>query len=136
MMRGSSQLLATCLAYLAIGFAVGVVPLQQVAAGAGLRPGIGTAVGVNLLLPLSALALAIWRPRHGTAWAGGFLLAVGFFLGAMVRVEPRVWQWTGHLAMKVSHPILIAAAVGCGVVGSVGVLIGRAARAPDRGHSV
>jgi len=128
-----TQVLAICCVYLACGFATGVVPLQQVAAGAGLRPGVGTAVGVNILLPLFALGVAIWRPRHATAWAGGFLLALGFFVGAMVRVEPRAWAWTPNLALHVGHPILIAAAIGCGVVGSFGVFVGKWAREREDG---
>lgn len=135
-MDKSSQTLGVLAAFLAGGFAVGLVPLQQVAVGAGLRPGVGTAVGVNIALPLFALGLAIWRPRFAWAWAGGFLLALGFFLGAMVRAEPRVWLWTGNLALNVGHPILIGAAIGCGVVGSVGVVLGRALRPKVPGSSV
>jgi hypothetical protein len=126
-MHKPSQTLGVLGAYLAGGFAVGLVPMQQVAAGAGLRPGVGTAVGVNVALPLFALGLAVWRPRFTSVWAGGPLLALGFFLGAMVRAEPRFWLWTGNLALNVGHPILIGAAIGCGVVGSVVVVIRRAA---------
>jgi hypothetical protein len=56
------------------------------------------------------------------------LLAIGFFLGGMLRAEQRIWLWTGSLALKVGHPILIAAAIGCGIVGSLGVVLGRALR--------
>jgi hypothetical protein len=109
--------------YLAAGLVVGVAPLQHAAALAGLRPGIGTAIGVNIGLPLLALCIALWKPYYWTAWIGGFLLAFGFFLGALFRAEPKFWMWTSGLAVHMSHPILIAAAVGCGVVGTVGVLI-------------
>jgi len=105
-----------------------VLPLQQFAAQAGVRPGIGTAIGINLGLPLFAFALAVWRPRYWSAWVGGVLLALGFFLGAMLRVQPQFWLWTPTLALQVSHPILLGAAVGCGVVGMAGVVLRRSLR--------
>jgi hypothetical protein len=123
--------------YLAAGIVVGVAPIQHAAALAGVRPGIGTAIGVNIGLPLLALGMAAWKPYYWTAWIGGFLLAFGFFLGAMFRAEPKFWMWTSGLALQMSHPILVAAAVGCGVVGTIGVLVARSLRELTRaGDSV
>ena len=116
--------------YLAAGFVVGIAPLQHAAANAGLKPGIGTALGVNLGLPLLALGIAVWKPRLWTVWVGGLLLALGFSLGALVRAEPKFWMWTTGLALRMSHPILLGAAIGCGVVGTVGALLVNALRAP------
>jgi hypothetical protein len=87
------------------------------------RAGCGTAVAVNLLIPAILALAALWHPRFATACVSSPLAYLGFFLGAMLRAEPRPWTWTPGLAAKMSSPILLAAAVGGAAIGSIVVAL-------------
>src|SRR5262249_11678658 len=123
------------LAALAAGFIVGVAPLQQmmmpggvihdVCASAGItitKPGIINFVIVNLALPAIAVALAIFFPRLRTATAAGALVVFGFALGRWSFIDPRPWTWQPRFLLANTHPILVAAIVGCALVGAMAAL--------------
>ncbi len=73
--------------YLACGFLLGLADplLGQGARGLGVKPGVATAVSVNLLLPLAALVLALltldWQ-----RWLGAAVMTAGITTGLAVRI--------------------------------------------------
>lgn len=76
------------------------------------RAGLGTFAVINLVLPLAAVAMAIWYPRIRTAISGAVLLMAGFVLVRMLIEQPRVWTWTPALVANKTSPIHVAATVG------------------------
>ncbi len=108
------------LAALAVGAAIGVAPVDRVAAALGVRPGFGNLVAVNLVLPSAAVAAAFAFPRVRTAMACGALLAVGFAIARLLRYEARIWRWDFSFLAAQLNPIVVAAGLGCAVIGGLG----------------
>jgi hypothetical protein len=117
--------------YVAAGFVLGVADpaLGRWAGQLGYRPGVATAVSVNLLLPLVALGLALAAPRLRTAWLGALALAIGFFLGLAVAYPPDPPHWTAAALLAGVRPVLMLACLGYGVVGSLTALLVRRGKA-------
>jgi hypothetical protein len=113
--------------YLLGGLALGLAD-PQLGRGAqqlGVRPGLATAVSVNLLLPLLAVVLAVTCPRLATAWLGAVGLAGGFALGlAFVYWPPRPWDAAALL--RAVPPVLVLACLGYAVLGTLAALVTRA----------
>lgn len=107
------------LSALAGGMAIGTAPVDRLAAGLGVRPGLGNLVAVNLVLPSAAVVAAFVFPRIRTAMACGGLLVVGFAIARLLRYEARIWLWDFSFLAAQLHPIVVAAGLGCAVVGGL-----------------
>jgi hypothetical protein len=98
----------------------------------GTRPGVATAVSVNVLLPLLAVALGVICPRLGTVWLGALVMAGAFAAGLAVRYLPAgPWDVAGF--MSAIPPVLVMACVGYAILGTIAALV---TRAVVRLHSV
>ncbi len=106
-------------AYLVGGLLLGLAqPLLRAAlVKLGKHPGIGTALDVNLLMPLLAASLAFLYPRLLSAAAGAPLATFAFHIGSRAVENPRFWQWTFMGIFGSMSPILAAACVGYAAVG-------------------
>jgi len=91
--------------------------LRNAMVSLGKPPGTGTALDVNLFMPLLAAALAFAYPRLLTAVAGAPLATLAFHIGSRLVENPRFWQWTFMGVFGSLHPILVAACVGYAAVG-------------------
>jgi hypothetical protein len=89
----------------------------------GARPGVATAVSVNLLLPLLAVGLAVACPRLPLTWLGAVGMAGAFAVGLAVMYSPgRLWD-----AATLTRAVLLLACLGYAVLGSLAALVTRAA---------
>jgi hypothetical protein len=118
------------LAYPACGLALGLADpvLGQAAAWLGARPGLATAVSVNLLLPLVAVVLAVRHGRIGGACLGAVALTLGFFVGLAVQYPAGIVAWSPWGLLRSVPPVLVLGGMGYAVLGSVAALAGRAWR--------
>src|SRR5262249_61909508 len=57
----------------------------------GMKPGVATAMSVNVLLPLVAIALGVACPRLVSVWAGAVCMAVGPGPGLAVPYHRGAW---------------------------------------------
>jgi hypothetical protein len=116
---------AALVVYASTGLALGLCnrPLNLLALHSGVRPGIGTAVNVNLLMPLVAMFGAWFYPRLRTIWFGSIIASGMFYLGMRLVQVPNVTQWSARATLVGIDPILVAACIGYGIVGSVTALI-------------
>jgi hypothetical protein len=125
-------------AYPACGLVLGLADpfLGQLAQQAGTRPGVATAVSVNLLLPLAAVALGLACPRLTGVWLGAAAMTLGFLAGLAVRYPGGIPDWSLAGILGAVPPVLVAAALGYGVLGTVAALFvwarRRAASSPSR----
>ncbi len=115
------------LAYLLGGLGVGAAPFQELAVALGVRPGVGTLVVINMILPLIAGVFGLLRPSPSSAGAGGLLLTLGYVAGAMLRRQPLPWLWSVPLLGSVTHPILIVATLGYAGIGVAAACVMRGA---------
>jgi hypothetical protein len=115
------------LAYPAVGLALGLADpwLGQLARQAGIRPGVATAVSVNLLLPLAAVGLALARPRVAAALLGAVALTAGFVAGLAIQYPPAVRGGSVLDVLESVPPVLVVAGVGYAVLGAVTALLVR-----------
>lgn len=115
--------------YAAAGLGLGLADpaLGGLAARQGLRPGVATAVVVNAVLPLAAVALAAARPRLATAWLGGLALTLSYTLGLAARYAPAGGLAVAALVRSVP-PVLVLAGLGYLVLGTLTALAVRAGR--------
>lgn len=104
--------------YLLCGVGIGAGPFQSMAAQWLGRAGLGTFFVVNVLVPVVAIMLGAIHVRIGAAAVGGLLLAIGLVLGGMFRAQPNPTLWSGALALQMSHPILVVAALGNAMLGA------------------
>jgi hypothetical protein len=103
-------------ALLPLAIALLIQPAQLVADRAGAHPAAAIVVGVNIVLPLSIVAVALWYPRRRTVLAAPVLALVGFTVGRALVRDARVWVWTPGFLLSVLHPIVVAACVASGVI--------------------
>jgi hypothetical protein len=106
---------------LALGLADG--PLGQVARQSGLRPGVVTAVSVNLVLPLLAVSLAVSHRRPGAAVVGALAMTAGFLTGLALVHPPQGWD--AVTLLRAVRPVHVLACAGYAVIGLLTVLVAR-----------
>jgi hypothetical protein len=113
--------------YLACGLLLGLADplLGEAAQQMGARRGVATAVSVNLLMPLAAVALAVAYARLGSVLPGALSMTAGLVAGLAVHYA-HDWSLIGLL--RSTPPVLVAAAVGYAVVGTVMVFVVKAVR--------
>lgn len=116
--RGRKPLIIFLGLYFLCGVAIGAGPFRDLAALWFGRAGIGVAVIVNVLLPAVAIVLGAIHAKPRIALLGGPLLAVGIVVELMLRLESNPLLWTYRLVQTASHPILVVAAVGYGLLGA------------------
>jgi hypothetical protein len=80
------------------------------------KPGVATAVCVNLVLPLLAIGLGLTQPRLPTALFGGIGMAVAYGLGLAINYPPPQ-PWDGSTLLGSVKPVLVVACVGYVVLG-------------------
>jgi hypothetical protein len=88
----------------------------------GTKPGVATAISVNVLLPLVAVALGVAYPRLASVWAGAVCMTVGFGLGLAAQYHHGEWS------LADVPPVLVAAALGYAAVGTIALAITRLRR--------
>jgi hypothetical protein len=105
------------LAYPASGLLLGLADpvLGRLAQSVGTRPGVATAVSVNLLLPLTAAILGVLYARLPAVWLGAVAMTLG--LGAGLAVQYGLP--TGI------PPVLVAATLGYAAIGTIAALLRR-----------
>jgi hypothetical protein len=120
------------LAYPAAGLVLGLADpvLGRVAQQAGMKPGVATAVSVNLLLPLVAVGLGLARPRLGSVWLGAFTMTLGLIAGLAAAYAGGIKDWSPVALVAAVPPVLVMALIGYAVFGTMVVLAARAWRAP------
>ncbi len=119
------HLLLAPLVYFLSGLGVGAGPFQELAVALGVRPGVGTFVVINMILPVIAGLFGLLRPSPRSAGVGGLLLTLGYVAGAMLRRQPLPWLWSVPLLGAVTHPILLVAALGYAGIGVVAACVMR-----------
>ncbi len=110
------------LAYPAAGLVLGLSDplLGQLARQLGAKPGVATAATVNLILPLIAVALAVFHARLPSVWLGAVSMTVGFAIGLAAQYHGgRPWSPVDI------PPVLAAAAIGYGMLGTIAALVTR-----------
>jgi hypothetical protein len=115
-------------AYPALGLALGLADpwLGQVAQGLGTKPGAATAVSVNLLLPVAAIMFGFAHARIAVAWLGAEALALGFAAGLAVQYPAGVRDWSVAGVLASIPPVLVIAAFGYAVLGTLAALVAQA----------
>jgi hypothetical protein len=98
----------------------------------GVKPGVATAVSVNLLMPLAAVGLGLAHGRSLWAWIGAVMMTLSFItgLGAQYTAGIRDSSWTGIFGSI--PPILVVATLGYAVLGTVAVWVRRASGCSPR----
>jgi hypothetical protein len=116
------------LSYPASGLALGLSDplLGQVARQLGARPGVATAVSVNLLLPCVALALGFAYARLGSVWLGAGAMALGLVTGLAVQYAATVRDWSPAGILSSVPPVLVVAPLGYAILGTIAALAVRA----------
>jgi hypothetical protein len=119
------------LAYPISGLVLGLADpaLGRVAQQLGAKPGAATAVSVNLLLPLVAVALGLAHPRVRNVWLGAAAITFGFILGLAVQYPAGVQDWSPTGVLNSVPPVLVAAAFGYAVLGTIAAFARQASAA-------
>ena len=114
------------LAYPVIGLVLGLADpdLGRVAQQFGVRPGVATAISVNLLLPLAAVGLACVHARVRTAWLGAAGLTIGLIAGLAVRYSAVINQPISNMLAAIP-PVLVVAMFGYAALGTVAAVMAR-----------
>jgi hypothetical protein len=106
--------------YAVAGFCLGIADerLGQIARSYGMRPGVATAVVVNLVLPAVALAMAVVAPSALRVVLGALAMTLAYLLGLALAHPAHGWDAPALLgAIK---PVHVLACVGYAVVGLIG----------------
>jgi hypothetical protein len=115
-------------AYVGLGLALGLCDpsFGRIPQQFALKPGLATAVSVNLLMPCAAIAIGLLHGRLVLAWVGAVIMSCGFIagLGVQYAVGIREWSWTSILGSI--PPILVVATLGYACLGSVAVWVRQA----------
>jgi hypothetical protein len=106
--------------YLLSGFVLGLAnrPLSQPVQQLGMRPGVATAVNVNLLLPLLAIGLGAASPRLATVWLGAVGMTAGFLIG-LALLSPPPQPWSLATLFGSVPPVLVIACLGYAILGTI-----------------
>jgi hypothetical protein len=112
------------LAYPVSGLALGLADpvLGQAAGRLGVRPGLATFASVNLILPAVAVALGLAHARVAVAWLGAAAMTLGLTAGLAVRNFAGAGGWSLGGLLGAVPPVLVAAGVGYGVLGTAAAL--------------
>jgi hypothetical protein len=104
----------------------------------GLKPGVATAISVNLLLPLVAVGLALLRPRLGSVWLGALTMTLALIAGLAAQYSAGIKDWSPVALVMAVPPVLVVALFGYALLGTITALVGRGWRARGvlNGHSV
>jgi hypothetical protein len=123
-------------AYVFCGLILGMADgeLGRLVQQLGVRPGLATALSVNILLPLAAVALGVVVPLLRTVWVGAVAMSIAYGVGLAISHPPAVPMNPAALPALV-HPILAVACAGYGVVGTCAVLATRALSMSEKGES-
>jgi hypothetical protein len=115
-------------AYPLVGLTLGLADpyLGRLAQALGSRPGVATAVSVNLLLPLAAVALGVAYARFWSVWLGALTMTLGFTVGLACQYAQRPPDGPLEAVTGAIHPILVAAMFGYAALGTGAVLAMRA----------
>jgi len=89
------------------------------------RAGFGTMIAVNILMPLSAIAIAAAYSRFWTAILGGVLITSGWVLARLFWAEHDPLKWNLSLLLNMTGPILVVATAGYVVLGAAAVALVR-----------
>jgi hypothetical protein len=110
-----------------VGLALGLADptLGQLEQQLGTKPGVATAVSVNLLMPLAAVILSLAVVRLWSAWLGACTLTLGFLAGLALRYPARIPDGSLAEFLRSVPPILVAATLGYAVLGTLAVLARR-----------
>jgi hypothetical protein len=122
----------TPVAYPLTGLLLGLADplLGQLAQQLGTKPGVATAVSVNLLLPLVAVALAVINARLPGIWLGSVSMTLGLVVGLAAQYHGgREWSVFGLLGAV--PPVLVAATVGYAALGTIAAVVTRRACSSD-----
>lgn len=114
-------------AYPILGLALGLADpwLGQPAQSLGFKPGVATALTVNLLLPLAAAVLGFLHARIAIADIGSVVMTAGLIVGLAARYTAAGQAWSlADLARSVP-PVLVLATVGYAVIGTLAALAGQ-----------
>ncbi|MBI5765417.1 MAG: hypothetical protein HZA51_18060 [Planctomycetes bacterium] len=122
--------------YVVGGVCVGLVcrPLSMWAASSGIRPGVGTFLCVNALMPTLAVVAALYYPRARVATIGAFLSSVCLYLTMRLVQFLDIAQWTIRATIVDVEPVLVAATVGyiiLAMITSVAIQPWRVVALPD-----
>jgi hypothetical protein len=121
------------LAYPVSGLALGLADpvLGRLASQLGTKPGMATAVSVNLLLPLVAVVLGLAHGRVGRAWLGAAAMTLGLVAGLAARYAGGGGDWSLAGVLGAVRPVLVLAGLGYGVLGTIAALVVRARHRPE-----
>jgi hypothetical protein len=110
--------------YPAFGLLLGLADplLGRLAQQFGTKPGLATAVTVNVLLPLAAVALGIAYARLGSVWLGAVFMTVGLIVGLAVHYHGGRISSPADVLSAIP-PVLVAATVGYAVLGTMSALV-------------
>jgi hypothetical protein len=119
-------LLLALMAYPAIGFGLGLADplLGRVATRLGTKPGAATAVSVNLLMPIAAVALGVAHARLWVAWVGAVAMSVGLVAGLATQYRAGALDWS----LPGVPSVVVIATFGYAILGTVAVLMAKARR--------
>ncbi|HLJ97038.1 MAG TPA: hypothetical protein VKU02_27995 [Gemmataceae bacterium] len=112
------------LLYMFGGLALGLAnrPLGQAVQQLGVKPGVGTAINVNGLLPLLAVGLGVAYPRLATVWLGAVGMTVAFLV-ALALVHPPPQPWNAATLLRAVQPVLVLACLGYILLGTMAARI-------------
>src|SRR5690242_3932925 len=101
------------LVYLLGGLGLGLADpqLRQVMQQLGIKPGVATAINVNLILPLLAIVLGLVHRRLLAACFGAVGMTAAFVLGLAV-AYPRAQPWDAATLLRAVPPVLVIACLG------------------------
>ena len=121
--------------YLAAGFVLGLADPQlgRWVQQFGVRPGVATAISVNLVLPLVAIGLAVASRRVGIAVLGAVVMSVAFTLG-LATVYFHGQPWDLPTLLRSIPPVLVLACVGYVVIGTLTALTAQAVGKHEPAH--
>ncbi len=122
--------------YATVGLALGLLDpsLGRLAELLGMRPGVGTAVSVNLLMPLAAVVLGLLHARLSLALVGAMTMTLAFAVGLAAHHAAPVRTWSPATLLASIPPVLVFATLGYAVLGSISAWAMQARRAPLRGR--
>jgi hypothetical protein len=111
--------------YLAAGLCLGLADRQlgRLVQGVGLRPGVATAVVVNIVMPIVAVGLAAAHPRIRGVVVGAVGMTVFYTLGLACTYRGHGWDVLALL--RAVPPVLVLACAGYAVLGVVTTLLVR-----------